>query len=375
MIQVIAILCLAVYGAVISLLVGLKHDIARRLGIDDAKAGILFSGFMFAGAAGVVLLSASIDVLGHARVTCFGFAFTTVALACLALCRRYKQFLWVYVLLSIGAMCIISVGNTLLPLVLFGGGNASAATNLGNGFYGVGAFLVSFFLAGLLQHYGYRATVLFFAGLLLVVTALAAFADYPQVASHFRFAVLPKVLGSSFFVMALVANFFGAGVENGVSAWANTYMSRLGAADGVANRVLSLFFVAVMVARLVTATFVTPTNTPLVLLVLALIAAATLAILSLSRSRAVAASGIMVLGLAMGSVCPDIFGYMFSKIDPAFHGTAFGITFATGLLGASALPYLIGAVSKRFSLRRGYLVNLFGALLLALCALVMIRMN
>lgn len=48
MIQLIAILCLAVYGALISLLVGLKHDIAERLRVDDSEAGILFSGFMFA---------------------------------------------------------------------------------------------------------------------------------------------------------------------------------------------------------------------------------------------------------------------------------------------------------------------------------------
>lgn len=374
MIQVIAILCLAVYGALISLLVGLKHDIAARLRIDDSKAGILFSGFMLAGAIGVILLSASIDLLGHALVTRFGFGFTAAALLLLAFCRRYKQFLWVYVLLSIGAMCIISVGNTLLPLVLFGGDNASAATNLGNGFYGVGAFLVSFFLTGLLQRFGYKATVLFFAALLLVATTLASVADYPVIDSHFNFADLPKVLTSSFFLVALVTNFFGAGVENGVSAWANTYMSRLGAADRLANRVLSLFFIAVMVSRLVTATFVTPANTPLVLCILALAAVAMLAAMTMLKNRVVAAAGIVVLGLAMGSVCPTIFGYMFSKVDPAFHGTAFGITFATGLLGASVLPYLIGAVSKRTSLHRGYLVNLAGALLFGLCAVIMMTM-
>ena len=374
MIQLIAILCLAVYGALISLLVGLKHDIAERLRVDDSKAGILFSGFMFAGAVGVIVLSASIDLLGHALVSRFGFGFTAAALLLLAFCRRYGQYLSVYVLLSVGAMCIISVGNTLLPLVLFGGGNAAAATNLGNGFYGVGAFFVSFFLTGSLQHFGYRATVLFFAGLLLGAAVLASLAEYPVIDSHFNFGDLPAVLTSSFFLIALVTNFFGAGVENGVSAWANTYMSRLGAADKLANRVLSLFFIAVMVSRLVTATFVTPANTPMVLLILALIAIVTLVVMTLLKNRIVAAVGVVVLGLAMGSVCPNIFGYMFSRVDPAFHGTAFGITFATGLLGASILPYLIGAVSKRTSLRRGYLVNLAGAVLFGLCAVIMLMM-
>lgn len=372
MIQVISILCLAVYGAIISLLLGLKHDVAQRLKISDSKAGMLFSGFMLAGAIGVILLSSSIDILGHATVTKFGFGFTAAALILLAFCKTYRQFLFLYILMSIGAMCIVSVGNTLLPLVLFGGENASAATNLGNGFYGVGAFLVSFFLTNLLQKFGYRTTVLFFAGLIFTVTLLSQFAVYPVIQSHFHFTDLPRVLTSSFFILALCTNFFGAGIENGVSAWANTYMSRLGSTDKQANTVLSLFFIAVMVSRLVTATFVTPGNTPVVLLVIAVLTIMVLIVLLSFESRKVAATGLVLLGILLGSVCPNIFGYMFSKVDPAFHGTAFGIIFSIGLTGASVIPGLIGMISKRSSLRKAYVVNIAGAVLFGGCALVML---
>ena len=262
MIQIIAILCLAIYGAIISLLVGLKLDIAKRFGLNDTKVGLLFSSFMLAGAIGVVFLSSMIDVLGHRIVTVFGFTFTTLALLLLAFARTYRQTLVMYVVMSVGAMCIISVGNTILPHVLFGGGNESAATNLGNAFYGVGAFLVSYNLTGMLLRVGYKRTVSVFAGLVLVCAVLSLFAEYPVIISAFSFADLPQVLTSSFFLMALITNFFGAGVENGVGSWANTYMSRLGSTDKQANMTLSLFFVAVLVSRLVTATFVTPVNTP-----------------------------------------------------------------------------------------------------------------
>lgn len=120
MIQIIAILCLAIYGAIISLLVGLKLDIAKRFGLNDTKVGLLFSSFMLAGAIGVVFLSSMIDVLGHRIVTVFGFTFTTLALLLLAFARTYRQTLVMYVVMSVGAMCIISVGNTILPHVLFG---------------------------------------------------------------------------------------------------------------------------------------------------------------------------------------------------------------------------------------------------------------
>lgn len=218
MIQIIAILCLAIYGAIISLLVGLKLDIAKRFELNDTKVGLLFSSFMLAGAIGVVFLSSMIDVLGHRTVTVFGFTFTALALLLLAFACTYRQTLVMYVVMSVGAMCIISVGNTILPHVLFGGGNESAATNLGNAFYGVGAFLVSYYLTGTLLRIGYKRTVAAFAALVLICAILSLFAEYPVIVSAFSFADLPQVLTSSFFLMALITNFFGAGVENGVGS-------------------------------------------------------------------------------------------------------------------------------------------------------------
>lgn len=374
MIQVIAILCLAIYGSIISLLVGLKMELAKKYNISDAKAGMLFSSFMLVGAISVIVLSSMIDVLGHRTVTLFGFGFTALSLVLLSFTKNYKQSLAVYIVMSLGAMCIISVGNTILPQVLFGGENASAATNLGNAFYGVGAFLVSYYLTNLLGKFGYRRTVLMFAGLLLLCAALSLFAKFPVSESKFSFAALPSVLTSSFYIIALLTNFFGAGVENGICSWANTYMSRQGATDKQANSVLSLFFVAVFVSRLVTATFVTPSNTPVVLLVMALLTLAVLVTMVSVNKKIFSAVCLVCLGLLVGSICPNIFGYMFSKVDPAYHGTGFGLLFATGLAGGSVIPGLVGAVSKKSTLRRGFTVNMVSAILFGVCAIVMILM-
>lgn len=371
MIQIIAILCLAAYGAIISLLVGLKLEIAERYRINDSKVGLVFSSFMLAGAIGVIFLSALIDVFGHKAITIFGFAFTAVALFMLANARSFRQTMAMYVLMSIGTMCIISVGNTILPLVLFGGENASAATNLGNAFYGVGAFFVSYFLTDFLSKYGYRKTVAGFGLLMTLIAILSLFAEYPTVSSRFSFSDLPEVLTSSFFLIALIANFFGAGVENGVGSWANTFMVRLGSSDKQANSVLSLFFIAVLVSRLVTAIFVTPENTPVVLLWISCLAVAVLVIMIVSANRILGIVGVIAMGLLMGSVCPNIFGYMFSKIDPAYHGTSFGILFAMGLAGGSVIPGLVGIISRKRNFRFGFVINVAGALLLGVSAIIM----
>lgn len=370
MIQTIAILCLAVYGALISLIVGMKLEYGKKYNVSDSKTGLLFSGFMLAGSIGVIFLSSMIDILGFRTVTIFGFFFTSVTLLMLALAKSYKWTLAMYIMLSIGAMCIISTGNTILPKVLFGGENESAATNLGNAFYGVGAFLVSYTLTGALRRFGQKAVISFFAMIVMAVAVLSFFAEFPVNESTFKFEDLPAVLTSPVFILALAANFFGAGVENGVNSWANTYMSRLGADDQTANRSLSVFFVAVLIARLIAATFVTPANTPMVLLVIAVISIAVLSVMIATSNHKIGLVCVGVMGILMGSVCPDIFAYMFSHTDPAYHGTAFGILFATGLAGASVISALVGIVTRKHSFKFGFIVNIAGSALLAACAII-----
>lgn len=274
-------------------------------------------------------------------------------------------------LMSIGAMCIVSVGNTIPALVLFNGENASAATNLGNAFYGVGAFLVSFYISNLLRNYGYRKTILFFASLVMICAVLSFFAKFPIIESNFNFSDLPYVLSSSFFIIALLANFFGAGVENGIAAWANTYMSRHGSTDKQANSILSFFFIAVLLSRLITATFITPDNTPIVLLVIAVLTVIVITVMISLNTRLSSAICIVTAGLLVGAICPSIFGYMFSKVDPAFHGTAFGILFSLGVAGGSVVPGLIGYTTKKGGLRKGFRINILSAALFGVCTLIM----
>jgi hypothetical protein len=91
-----------------------------------------------------------------------------------------------------------------------------------------------------------------------------------------------------------------------------------------------------------------------------------------SKKIAVGAAGIIVMGLLMGSVCPNIFGYMFSKVEVSFHGAAFGILFALGVTGGSVIPGLVGITSRKSALQKGFRVNLIAAFLFGITTLVMI---
>ena len=110
------------------------------------------------------------------------------------------------------------------------------------------------------------------------------------------------------------------------------------------------------------------------LLGIAVLAAIVLTVMLLSRHKAVGMAGIIAMGLLMGSACPNVFGYMFSKVDAAYHGTSFGILFATGLAGGSVLPGLVGIVARKKSLRYGFIVNIIGAVAFGACALIIMTM-
>jgi fucose permease len=370
MTQITAILCIGIYGMLISYLLAMKHEIAQQTKIDDAKAGSLFSAFMIVGAVTVMFLSPLIDVFGHKCLAAVGFLLLGICGVLLSRARSYPIVVAVYAITAIGGMTIISTGNTLLPLVLFDGQNAPASVNLGNVFYGVGAFAGSLSLGFVLKKAGIQGTSLLFAALFALPLLCVVGAEFPELKSGFSLALASTVFSNKFFWIAILANFFAAGAENGICAWLNTSLVRRGVTDRGASQVLSFFFVGIMVSRLISVTFVTPTNTGFAIAGNAVVATFVTALLMMKCSKKMAIALFILSGLVVGPNCPNIFGYLFNHIDPRLHGTAFGFCFAAGLLGASVSPGLVGVLSKRTNLNRGFAVNVVFAVGLLLAAII-----
>jgi len=363
--QATAILCVTIYGMIISLLLALKLEISKKLALDDAKTGSLFSVFMLTGAVSIIIIASLIDFYGHKVLAVSGFAVVSIAAVILSRAKSYKTALIAHILISLGAMCLTSVGNTLMPHVLFDGKNAPAAINLGNVFYGVGAALVSFSIGMFFKKLGYSMTVSIIAAIFAIPIFFALFADYPQVKMGFRLGDTLQVITNPVVLVALLANFCGSGVENGVGAWINTYMSRAGYSDKIANIFLSVFFICIMFSRLISAAIVNPDNTSTTIAIMATIAAITILLMFLVKSKFIVIVGIIILGFTLGANATTIFGYMFSKIDASIYGTSFGVCFAFGVTGASIFPGLVGLFSKKLTLRKSFfIVNIIGAVLL-----------
>lgn len=400
MIALVAILAVSVLGIVFSLIGAVKLRLSERAGLSDAQFGGLISTLMFTSMIVVLAIGPLVDAWGHKPFAILGFLLSGAAIWLFAFLRSYKALVVGAMLLGVGGMCVNTVGNTLMPQVLFGGQNANAALNLGNMFFGLGAFLTPFLAGFLIQKIGYSKTITIVAlvALVPVIFAVTTTTYPPQPPSGFDLnAALRSINGWSdafvrlcdaayyltasfgllanpMILAAALALFCYVGLEASMGGWISSYLTSIGLSEGKANTVLSGFWIGIMLARLITAGVVNAANGPTVLTALALVAAATIFLMVASKSKGMGAVAVLLTGLAFGPIFPTIVGVTFSKIVPELHGSAFAIIFAIGLLGASTIPAAIGLYARGKSIQKSLVIAGVTALLLFAVAIYMGRL-
>ncbi|KPK87086.1 hypothetical protein AMJ80_12630, partial [bacterium SM23_31] len=211
MIQLVAILGVLGIGIVFSVLGAVKLPLTEKLKIDDAKFGSLISTLMFTSIIVVLLIGPLVDAFGHKPIAVAGFLIAGISIFLLAFSGSYKSAVTACIGLGIGGMCINTVGNTLLPIVLFGGENAPAASNLGNVFFGIGAFLTPFFVVLLLKRLGFSNTLSIVGAIVIIPIIFALLTSaYPllpgyEIGNAFRLLGTPVVLIASLVLFCYIA--------------------------------------------------------------------------------------------------------------------------------------------------------------------------
>jgi len=132
--QVVALLCVFGLGMCFALLGSISVKLMPRMEIDTGRFGTLITSFFVACMVASVVVGILIDAWGHKPFAIIGFLVVAGCIFLISRAKNYNMVLAACLLLGIGAMCLNDVGNTLIPLVLFGGNNAPAALNLGNVF-------------------------------------------------------------------------------------------------------------------------------------------------------------------------------------------------------------------------------------------------
>jgi fucose permease len=378
MIQLVAILNVFALGIVFALIGSVKLKLAEKLGIDDAKVGGLISTLMFTSIFMVLFIGPLVDAWGHKPFAVLGFFLVGLAIFLFSSFRSYKGVVFACVLLGVGGMCVNTVGNTLMPIVLFGGENPPAALNLGNMFFGLGAFLTPLIVGLLLNRLGFSKTVNIIALITFVPIIFALIAtSYPELpAGGFDLGNAFALLANAVVLVAALALFCYVGLEASMGGWITTYLSNAGLSVGKASAGLSGFWVAMMASRLVTGIsqdLVTPENGATAIMILAIVATIAIFTMSQTKNTVLATVAVIVTGLAFGPIFPTIVGITFSKIAQELHGSVFAIIFAVGLLGATTLPAAMGIISKGKSIQKSMLLAALAALILVIISVIMGR--
>lgn len=375
MIQAVALLSVFGLGISFSILGALKLELVKSLNIDDSQFGKLISALMFTSIFVVLVFGPIVDIFGYKPVAIMGFLLGFIAVFMLISAKSYGAAVFSCILLGMGAMCM-NLGNTLIPMVLFAGENAPAALNLGNVFFGLGAFLTPFLLAMLLSKMGYKTTGRILAVIIIIPIIFAVLAKYPALdKTGVTFA---DAIGSAFGLLANpvviisgLALFCYIGLEVSMGGWLSTYASEIGFSDKAANIVLSMFWVSFMVSRLITSQMVTPENGVLVITILSLVAAVSIGLMVIAKSKITSAFFVILTGLAFGPIFPTVTGITFAKTAESVHGSAFGIIFALGLLGGTTIPAAIGYYSKGLTIQKSLLIAMSAACILFVISLIM----
>jgi fucose permease len=382
MTTVVTLLALYGLGTCFALLGSISVKLIPRLNIDSARFGTLISGFMFSAVISSLIVGVILDSIGFGPVAIAGFVFVTAVIFLLARGKTFGAVMLASVLLGVAAMALNTAGNTMAPLVLFGGQNPAAASNLGNVFFGLGLFLTPLITSYLFQRTTYENAVSALGVITLLGAVVAILASYPEGAASFTLAQAFGLLAEPAVLVAAFTLFFYISLEVSLTNWlppfgkdvikASGARMEESAVDASAARLLSYFAIAMMIGRLVSSQI--PALTEIGAWYIAGAAlASVLIIIGMTRTNSMTTSRVLAFlaGLFFAPIFPTTVGVTFAKFEPAVYGSVFGIIFAVGLLGATIVPKAIGNMAKGSSVQKGLRLLVPAAAILIILALLL----
>lgn len=360
----------------------ISEELKSKLDIDNSAIGTMVFIFSLTCMIVQLLVGPLVDRIGHKSLAVLGFLVAGISIFILAFAQSFALVLAAAVLLGIGAICCNTVGNTLLPVVLFDGKEPSRASNFGNAFVGLAFVLIPLTIVTLINDLGwsYERTLSIIASVVLIFAVFAFISNYPRVSTGFELAKAVRLLSQPLVLLAALALVCYIGLEFSMNTWIKPLMTELYEKTGNANavrdagRILALFGLAMAVGRLLTSmvknlsqigTFVVAGG--------ALVVVGSVMIMVCTANPKLATLAVLITGLAFAPMFPTIVGVTFSKYDASMYGSIFGIIFSIGLLGSIILPKLIGSLSVNKTVQQSLPITGIMAGVLLIIALLMGR--
>lgn len=378
LLQATWIVGLFVCGMGVALLGSVKVLLARRLNMDEGRVGGLVSMFGFAMIPVMLGMGFLTDLLDKQWVVAGGAIAIAASCLVLALARSYGAALFSVLLLSAGWSGVVNVLNVLMQKAF--GGSDTYAMNLGNFFFGLGAFLTPLVVAFLARRIGFVKTVLALGGLALAPGLMAFGIDFaalgPPAAAQQAGPGIPVLLGNPLLWLTAVALLFYVPMEATMGAWTTTYLADKKASETLASAMLSTYWLAFTVSRLGAAMLVGAfplgvAGTAGLIIGLAVVCCLVWLGAVVSPTRGAACTMVALAGLTFGPIFPTIIGVLTASVPATLAGRAVGLFFMIGGFGWSLIPMAIGAYARKAGVQRAFLIAVAAAVGLLLTAVVL----
>jgi fucose permease len=352
-----AYLGMLVFGIVLTTLGAVLPSVIERFGIDKAAAGTLFLLMSFGILAGSLVFGPFVDRYGYKWLLLASAALIFVGLEGIAFAPSLGALRAAVLLIGFGGG-VINGGVNALVADISAAGERGAAISLLGVFFGVGAVGVPFALGMLLGNFSYTAIV---AGVGAVVLGTIAFVAVtplpaPKQPQGFPIGQATALLRDRVLLLFGLMLFLESGVELTVGGWTATFFrDELGVTGERALGFLSLYWLGMMLARLVLGAVLRRTSPVRALLACIGVALAGAFLMLGSRGLAPAAVGVFLLGVGFAATFPVVLGFVGDRYAH-LSGTAFSIVFVMALTGGMLMPYVTGVLGGRYGLRTSFLV-------------------
>jgi fucose permease len=355
MTAIVAIMAVFTLAVCFIILGSVSVELMARLQMDENQFGTLISLFSLSCLIAQLFIGFMVDKFGHKPLAVSGFLIGGLAILLLAFSTSYALVQVATLLLGVGAICCNTVGNTLLPVVLFEGKDPARASNFGCGFVGLGFVLVPLLIGTFMNDLGlsYTVSVSAIGAGVLVFAIVALLPHYPQVSTGFRLIKSLNLLRRPEVLVAAAALACYIGLEWTMNNWTKPLMTELydtaGSTSAVRNAslVLMLFGLAMAVGRFATSALKNVSAMGVkIIAAMSLLSILAIIVLVKAGSPGLAILSVLVIGLAFAPMFPTIVGVTFDKFEQSVYGSVFGIIFSIGLLGSMILPKVVGYLSK-----------------------------
>ena len=360
------------FGITMTTLGAILPQVIVKFGIDKVNAGALITlmglGILF----GSIVFGPIVDRYGYKNLLIVCSALVLLGLEGIAFSTSFNFLRLAAFIFGFGGGVINGGTNALVSDI--SEESRSAGLALLGVFFGIGAFGVPFVLGILIDVFSYSSIIASVGLMVLIPIIFFILIRFPA-PKHIQGFPIKEGVGllkeATLLLMGFML-FFQSGMEFTVGGWTAAFFNEELMLGDRAVFFLSLYWLGIMLTRLVLGLLLKKVSPSFVLKISLGIAFIGALLMLVSRSLVFATPGIFLIGVGFAAVYPVVLGYI-GDIYPKLSGTAFSIGLVMGLIGGMLFPFITGVLGDNFGLRISFIIIPISLICLGIILLIVLK--